>query len=447
MDFQALVDYYDRPCAVISVDKKKEPRAVRIVCANQAFKDIPPTGNAYYDGMLYYDHMPRNLKFEDFCYHAAVLGESGHVYVEYPTGWIDQMALPLKAEDDDLGYCQFVFELTETAEPRRLATTSVDVTQFAIRTSLTLMSSEDFKEGVQAVLQDALNVSGAHNSRIFLLDHRKRSMYRYCEVESTLGIHRENKALSYDLMRAWCECVGDSNALLLTTPEDFEAIGRVSPEWLGNLRAYDVQSLVLLPLRRNREIFGFVDFVNFDTRTAAEVKELAELITVYLAAEISNHQLMEQLEEMSTTDALTGLKNRGAMLNRMESMGSECFGVVNLDLNGLKWTNDTKGHDAGDRLLVEAAEALKKFFYFHDIFRTGGDEFIVLIPGISRESFDRKLQRFLASVKLHDGPSFAAGAFWSDGSVDLPTAFRMADEAMYENKEEYYRQNAHLRRV
>ena len=446
MDYQALVNCVDRPCAVMSVEKKKDSPGVRIVCANQQFKDITPEDSTYYDGMYYYDHMPRNLKFEDFCYHAAVLGETGHVYVEYPTGWIDQMVIPLKSDNEELGYCQFAFELTENAEPQRLATVSVDLTQFAIRSSINLMSSENFKEGVRAVLREALDISGAHNSRIFLLDHKNRSFRIYCEAQSSLGIRRENKALSYDFINTWGECVGDSNALLLITQKDFEEVGKISPEWLENLRGFDVQSLVLLPLRRGKKIFGFVDFVNFDTRTASDVKELAELITVYLAAEISNHQLMDKLEEMSTSDALTGLKNRTAMLRRMENMSSECFGVINLDLNGLKRVNDTGGHDAGDRLLVAAAEALKKIFYFSDIYRTGGDEFIVLIPGITKESFDRKLERFRAAAEKNEEPSFAMGASWSDGSVDLATAFRLADDAMYENKKEYYRLHPELRR-
>ena len=446
--FQALADSVDRPCAVISVEKNTDVPAVRIVCANSGFKNLTPADGMYYDGMLYYDHMPRNPKFEDFCYHAAILGESGHVYVEHPLGWIDQMVIPLKSDNEALGYCQFTFELTETVEPRRLATVSVDVTQFAVRSSLYLMSADDFKEGVRNVLQEALDICGAHNSRIFLLDHENRSFQIYCEVRNSMGIQRKNRALSYHFILDWEKCIGDSNALLLTTAQDFEDIGRVAPEWLRNLRSFNVQSLVLLPLRRKKKIFGFVDFINFDTRTASVVKELAELLTVYLAVEISNHQLMDRLEEMSTSDALTGLRNRAALLRRMESMDSgSSFGVINLDLNGLKIVNDTKGHDAGDRLLVAAAEMLKKIFYAPDIFRTGGDEFIVLIPGITRESFDMKLERFRAAAEKYSEPSFAMGAFWSDGSVELTTAFRLADNAMYQSKKEHYRRHPEQRRT
>lgn len=444
MDFQSFVDCMNRPCAVMSVDK--QDRGVRIVCANQYFKDISPTEAKYYDGMYYSDHMPRNPKFEDFCYRAAILDEAGHVYAEYPTGWLDQIAIPMRSDSEEYGLCLFTFELTEDAEVRRLATISVNVMKFAIRTGLSLASAEDFREGVRKVLEGALSISGAHNSRLFLVNHGRRSFHIYCEAQSELGLQRENKKLSYDFIRNWERCIGDKNALLLTSERDFDALEELAPEWVENMRSFNVQSLVLLPLRRGSEIIGYVDFINFDTRKAAEVTDVAELITVFLAAEIFNHQLMDKLREMSTTDALTGLNNRFAMLRRMEDMGSECFGVVNLDLNGLKRVNDTQGHEAGDRMLVEAAEALKKIFYFPDIYRTGGDEFIVLLPGIAQDKFEWKVERFRAAMQKNEEVSFACGTFWSDGSTDVPTAFRAADDAMYKDKKAYYSQNPELRR-
>ena len=442
MDFQGLVDCIDRPCAVMSVSKKD--RSVRVECSNQHFKNVTPPPHT--DGILYYEHTPRNPKFEDFCYHAAILRETGHVYVEHPSGMIDQMAIPLACEDAEKGYCQFSFEITENAEPRRLATVSVDAAEFAVRASLTLMEAEDFKASVQAVLQDALSISGAHNSRIFLLDHKNRSFRIFCEATNSLDIHKHNEALTYDFIQAWGRAIGDSNALLLTTKEEFDRLEEIAPEWLSNLRSFDVKSLVLLPLRRSKQLIGYVDFVNFDPRTSADVKELAELITVYLAAEISNHQLMEQLTEMSTSDALTGLKNRLAMLRRMSELGNSGFGLINLDLNGLKRVNDEQGHDAGDRLLVLAAEALTKFFYQNDVFRTGGDEFIVLIPGITREVFQRKVVKFREAMVKNQEVRFAIGTCWSDGSLDVNSAFRMADDAMYADKKAYYKQNPQLGR-
>ena len=447
MDYQTMADSIALPCAILSVEKTAEGLCgeIRVVCSNARFKEI--AGPACHDGALYQELVPKNLKFEDFCFRSAILGERRHVYVEHKAvgGWIDQQAIPMLPVNDNLGCCQFTFELTPKAEYRRMASVSMDTAEAAIKASITLMGAEDFREGVRTVLNDTMIMSGAHNSRLFLLDHKNRMISVFCETVGPQGIRRHNDGLNYDLIETWEKHI-DGSAMLVTKPGDIEALEKENPAWVANLKEYGVHSLALLPLRREKETFGFVDFVNFDVSKTAQVKELAELIAIYLGAEISSHLLMERLEEMSTTDPLTGLRNRVAMLRKMEMINGGEYGVINLDLNGLKTMNDTQGHEAGDRLLVAAAEALKKVYYYNDIYRTGGDEFIVLIPGIGRESFERKLRRFRA-VTAKDGElSFAIGAFWSDGSEDIATAFRNADMDMYRDKEEFYRQNPSLRR-
>ena len=67
--------------------------------------------------------------------------------------------------------------------------------------------------------------------------------------------------------------------------------------------------------------------------------------------------------------------------------------------------------------------------------------------GRRRESFERKLERFRTAMGKNEELNFAMGAFWSDGSVDLPAAFRRADAAMYRDKQNYYRLHPELRRT
>jgi diguanylate cyclase (GGDEF)-like protein len=122
------------------------------------------------------------------------------------------------------------------------------------------------------------------------------------------------------------------------------------------------------------------------------------------------------------------------------------FGVVNIDLNGLKTVNDVQGHEAGDRLLVQAGEILRKVFYDEDLFRTGGDEFVIITNDISRTTFDIKVERLRKDMLKNADVSFAIGTFWTDGSIDVTTAFRNADEMMYADKEMFYKTHPELRR-
>ena len=442
--YRSMADQIALPCALVSVERAYDG-GIRIVYANSRFHTLVPDVR---EGGLYDMSLPRDLKFEELCFKAAVLGQPGYIYINNPAlgGWADEHMIPLVLPEDGPGYCLFTAYVTHEADPDRMGLQSMGAAEAALRASVTLMSAEDFREGVRAVLTDTQRMCGAHNGRVFLLDHDAKKVDVFCAVVDPTGIRRHNDALNYDLIQTWDEFTSGSSSLILASERDMDALAKRNPAWVANLRDFGVKSLVLIPLRRGNKTFGFVDFVNFDTEKRGEIQKLAELISIYLGTEISNYLLMERLEEVSTTDALTGLKNRTAMHHRIESVGARPFGIVNLDLNGLKRMNDTGGHDAGDRLLIMAAEALKKAFYFSDIFRTGGDEFIVILPGIDRETFYRKLERFRYIVGNNPDLSFAMGVCWSDGSVDITTAFRVADEAMYEDKKAYYRRNPHLRR-
>ena len=104
----------------------------------------------------------------------------------------------------------------------------------------------------------------------------------------------------------------------------------------------------------------------------------------------------------------------------------------------MKFVNDNEGHDAGDMMLIQAAEVLRKIFRDEDLFRTGGDEFIVIATDIERAVFERKVERLRADSVKNVHVNFAIGAFWSDGATDIRTAFTQADELMYADKDAHY---------
>ena len=93
------------------------------------------------------------------------------------------------------------------------------------------------------------------------------------------------------------------------------------------------------------------------------------------------------------------------------------------------------GHEAGDKLIVQAGELLRKVFYQEDIFRTGGDEFVIITSGIDQETFYRKVKRLRNDVEKNSRVSFAVGEFWSEGDQNTKDVFRYADERMYADKQ------------
>lgn len=165
---------------------------------------------------------------------------------------------------------------------------------------------------------------------------------------------------------------------------------------------------------------------------------------VFITDETQNREFIEYLDQHSGMDALTGLFNRRRLdeeLRRLEQEGCWPLAVLAGDLNNLKETNDELGHQQGDILLRMVAEGLKVTCPPNaSIARTGGDEFIALLPGYTVEQAGKLIQAIHAVLSRKSGrypftASLALGAAGRE-SPDQPLAevLRAADEAMYRDK-------------
>ena len=163
----------------------------------------------------------------------------------------------------------------------------------------------------------------------------------------------------------------------------------------------------------------------------------------------------EAFEKMAYTDELTGIDNRAAYYRTEMSLKEEVEAgslagimIINMDLNNLKMVNDLYGHDYGDRYLTSAAEVMRRTFSeVGSIFRTGGDEFIVLVPlkYDSEEDLKSNEQNITENLKSNeiligrrDGweteLSIAYGVAYFFGEEDIETARKRADKEMYKMK-------------
>jgi diguanylate cyclase (GGDEF)-like protein len=170
-----------------------------------------------------------------------------------------------------------------------------------------------------------------------------------------------------------------------------------------------------------------------------------------------SRRAFDKVTDMAYMDSLTMLYNRRAyeedvLLIKAEKEKEDLI-LVSLDINGLKECNDKLGHAAGDELLRGAAQCMKIAFDKNSkIYRTGGDEFSVIIHE-SVEEAHIMLSRFDAEVaswqgnmvkKLAVSYGFVASVEYPELSFDEISA--LADELMYANKAEYYRINGIDRR-
>lgn len=160
----------------------------------------------------------------------------------------------------------------------------------------------------------------------------------------------------------------------------------------------------------------------------------------------------QRLERMAHFDALTQLPNRTLLADRLQlalmqaSRNKDLLAVAFLDLDEFKPVNDRLGHEAGDKLLMEVAQRLKRCVRAGDtVARLGGDEFVMLLVGLEsiqevQYAFDRVLA-VLADPFALKGESVSISAsigvtlYPLDGA-DPEMLLRHADQAMYTAKQE-----------
>jgi diguanylate cyclase (GGDEF)-like protein len=159
-----------------------------------------------------------------------------------------------------------------------------------------------------------------------------------------------------------------------------------------------------------------------------------------------NRKLMSKREKEARIDRLTGLTNRASLekdahkaLRRVRSTGGY-LSVLFCDMDRLKAINDELGHDAGDRVLRQAGTLIRRALRSQDLVgRYGGDEFVVVLPNLTRETAFERADHLIAGFKqinemlpedLHVGLSVGIATYPFDAE-DYPTLVKLADQAMY----------------
>ena len=121
-----------------------------------------------------------------------------------------------------------------------------------------------------------------------------------------------------------------------------------------------------------------------------------------------------------------------------KSLRPSKLGIVFADLNGLKTVNDSQGHEAGDRLLKKSALLLRTVFEGYEIYRAGGDEFLIICPDIDDVKLAQNISELRKMCENTSDVSFALGSGFFTGEYNISLAMQSADEEMYRDKKKYY---------
>ncbi|WP_029324512.1 sensor domain-containing diguanylate cyclase [Butyrivibrio sp. AE3004] len=460
MDFQVVADSIKAMTCIVSVEKLENGGygKICIVTGNKSYIESiekPVNGvsmltTEFVPGKEYTCYLPKDLNFEDYCYRSAVEKKCLHSYAKPDRydAWFNMTFLPLWPDDGNICYCAYTMEISYDPDSSQIADASVNTAAGVLNACIMLRGTNDFKKSVGEVVKAIRKLCKAQRCCIMLMDHVERTCTVFGEdVSSSSNLKSFDELIDdefYDIAEKWDSVISGSNCIIAKNERDMEVVKERNPEWYNSLMDGGVKTIVLFPLKQGKELLGYIWAMNFDAENAQKIKEALESTAFILSSEISNYLLLDRLKILSSKDMLTGVMNRNEMNNVVETLSGVRdnndgpLGVAFADLNGLKVINDKEGHSAGDMLLKRAAMVLREVFDDNYIYRAGGDEFTIIMCGVTREEFEKKILDVRKVSEQYENVSFAIGTYMVDKVSDIRLALRHADENMYEDKKKYY---------
>ncbi len=154
-----------------------------------------------------------------------------------------------------------------------------------------------------------------------------------------------------------------------------------------------------------------------------------------------NEKLIENQEKLRSLidyDPLTGLRNRRSLRKFIEELEDKESIIVFIDVDKFKILNDKYGHRFGDACLLEISKTIRKYFRPDDgLFRYGGDEFLLVLPQISKNDVEERIKKIkneLKKSKMGITLSFSCGISQFKGGENFEKALLLSDKRMYEDK-------------
>ena len=310
-----------------------------------------------------------------------------------------------------------------------------------------LVMNDDFTAAVNSGLTTILEYYDADRTYIFEFQWKEnltRNTYEICRDGISPQI--ENlQTVPVDVVARWVDSFEDQEQNTIIFIGDVDALKDDPTHRLEYdcLHPQGIKSLIAVPIFINGKLHGFLGIDN--PRSHMDALTLLTQLTYIIANELQKRLLTEALTKKSYQDPLTGLNNRLAYDEMLDHLRGKEFpvGVGFLDINGLKWINDTLGHDMGNKVIQKICTILNEHIEQQYIYRISGDEFVMIWPDV-----DYKV--FMSAAKKLEAALFAEKNIASLGFVwgkeeDTGIAVRKAEKAMQTAKNKFYAANAELK--
>lgn len=370
------------------------------------------------------------------CYKAAILGQeiTETIFSTETQLWLNYTIAPTSIPE----HCSYTFLNIDREHKDRVNYEKISKTDKAIIRITELMNSrKSYSTTMNSILEEIGQI--IHPDRLYILETDGKlvnNTFEWCSEGIEPAIHLLQNIPHKGYLDIWENALGDQPSFVV---ENVEAYRKTEPQIYEILKMQNIHSIIEAPLYDDDRIIGYLGADNYRPTEEVDTRRILETVARFISRRIINYQLLRKLETTNTHDMLTETLNRYALQKKTSALQKTNIstGIIFIDLNGLKETNDNLGHKEGDRLIKKSAAFLTKCFGDSSVYRTGGDEFIVLLPGIAEHEFKELLRQFTARLK-RTSLNMSFGTEWCEDAKGIMQAIASADRKMYAAKADYY---------
>ena len=335
---------------------------------------------------------------------------------------------------------EIAFDITERELQKQELKNMLDVQTLITNCVRMLYAVDDLDQTINAVLTQIGEFLVSDRAYVFeIKDELMNNTHEWTAPGISPQLEKLQQ-LDLSLISDWLPFFEKNDCIII---DDVEQLQKTNPAAYATLHAQEITSLIAAPIFLDNKLAGYIGIDNYDSEKIKNSSYLLLSMSIFLSYAIRHRNHVDMLHRLSYHDLLTNALNRNAFMDVLSQFRPGQYasaGIIYIDINGMKEINDFYGHHQGDKILITTVAKVFNLFKPDELFRIGGDEFVIITYYLTETDFYEKfnLLRNIFCEKTNLPFSIATGSCWVKSPSDLNSLLQQADSAMYTDKKKFY---------